>query len=105
MIRVGELNRLITIKQPTFTQDGTGQEVPAWSNLASVYAKVKYDRGREGLSEDVEVNRLSRTFIIYFRDDVTEKMQIEYDGDTFDIIAINQIGYREGLEIQTDLHQ
>jgi len=105
MIRVGELNRKIIIRTPAFTQDSTGQQIATYSNLASVYARVIHDNGNEGLSEDIEVNKTGRTFITYFRTDVTEKMQIRYDGKDFDIVSIKEIGFRELLEIKTELHQ
>lgn len=97
-MRIGNLDRRITIEQNTPATDSFGEQDASWSELDTVWAEVRTQSGREifraGTQAEADV-----TFRIRYRSDLTRAMRIIHDGDAYDILAINEIGRREGLEI------
>ena len=107
-MRAGRIDRRITIQEATRTQDALGEPVPAWSFLATVWAEVRAARGgggeREGEGEKLEATEL-RLFRIRYSSTVSSvgpQHRIIYDGKTYDIRAVAQIGRREGLAITAE---
>ena len=98
-MKAGNLDRRITIQALTATQDGAGQPVETWADLATVWANVQHLRGIEPF-QGQEFNAQRKTvFKIRYRDDVDVTCQIIFDGDTYDIFSVNETGRRDGLEI------
>lgn len=102
-MRAGELDRKITIQQLAVTRSPLGDEVKAWSTLASVWAKVMPVSGREFANATVEQRLTEKTlrfrirYLASARKDT--KLQIVYDSETFDVKHIAEIGRRVGLEL------
>lgn len=99
-MQAGRLDRRITLKTVTETQDTAGQVTRTLTDLATVWAE-KRTTGRE-LWRAQQVNaEVSAVYVIRYRSDVSPDMRIydTEDGLDYDILAINEIGRREGLEI------
>jgi SPP1 family predicted phage head-tail adaptor len=93
------MDRMITIRQVSVVQGPDGADIETWSDLASVWAKVRPARGRENTGQPGIIAEADTVFTIWHRADVTRRMEIRYDGDDYDIKSINELGRREGLEI------
>lgn len=104
------MDRRIRFKEQGTTRDAYGETDTTYSNLSdtdatlgNVWAEVVYpgsakesERGQSlfperDLSFVIRHPRGSWT--------PTEAMRVEYDGDTFDVIGIQEIGRRDGLRI------
>ena len=100
-MKTGTLDRRITINTTTVAQDGAGQPIPTTVVLATVWAKVDHLRGREPFQGGQFNAQRVTVFTIRYRTDVDETMTIEFDGETYDIQSVTEIGRGEGLEIAT----
>lgn len=91
--------RKIIIERETQTRDDFGSIVKTWTTLATVYANVIPVSGRELYTSDRSNIRSLTRFFIYYREDVTEKDRINYEGNYYDITYKREVGYRESLEL------
>ena len=100
-MNAGELNRRIVIKEKTTTRLASGAESSSWTTKANCWAKVLQKKQDEETENDsfVLVDRL--VFKIRYRNDLDTEMQIEYNGKTYEILAITEIGFRKGNMIVT----
>ncbi len=94
----GRLDRKITIQELTTTNDEYGEPVESWSDLATVWAEVKQQSARE-MWESGKVSEVEMMFRIRYRSGIDTTNRISYDGDTYDITGVREIGRRDGLEI------
>jgi SPP1 family predicted phage head-tail adaptor len=101
MIKSGDLDRIITIQAATQTPGAFNTPVTTWADyLSDIAAAVQPLGGRE-LFVAAQVNsKATHKFIIRWRDGITEKHRIHYDGKYWDLAAPVEIGRREGLAIQ-----
>jgi|GEM_PF-305713 len=98
-MQIGRLDRRITIQANTVTRDSVGEAVDSWSNLDTVWARIIYEAGREGVDMQSEVAQQQVTFIIRYRSDVTPMHRITYDSEIYHIEAVKELPRRKGLEI------
>lgn len=98
-MRAGKLDRRIVLQAFTTTQDGYGEENESWSTFATVWAQVMPFTGRERFVADQVSGEADTRFRIRWRSDIDVTQRIVYDGDTYDIEGVIEIGRHEGLEI------
>lgn len=80
-------------------RNANGESVPAWSLLDTVYAQKLDIRAREFFAGQQVQGDVNTRFRIRWRDDVTVLDRIIYNGLTYDIQQVSEIGRREGLEL------
>lgn len=103
MIRAGELDRLVTIKRPQAGQPNAINEViDGWTDVGPLWAKKTpvNDTERARASEQGAV--VTDRFLIRWSSDVAAldpRWLLTFDGRTYDISGVKEIGRREGLEI------
>ena len=97
----GTLDRRIVIQQNTPAASGSGAMAPSWATLATVWARVTEQHGREFLAADQTVAEQRAVFRIRHRSDVTEEMRISYNSRIYEIQSIAELGRRVGLDINT----
>jgi SPP1 family predicted phage head-tail adaptor len=95
----GAYDRRITIQKKTLTLDGAGQEVESWTTAWTPAARVRPFRGSERFAAQQIVGQAVVTFEIRYRSGVTVEHRILFDGRTYDIRDIRELGRREALEI------
>lgn len=102
MIEAGKLDRRISIQRYGVTYDDDNQPIEAWTPLTTVWASVQY--ASDG--ERVRAAEVGATITIRFQiryssvvAGVNPKDRVVYDGKTFDISAVKELGRREGQEI------
>lgn len=99
-MRSGELDKSIAIQTNTPVQDAFGEPIDSWATTVTVAAKVMPTRGGERFTAQQYVGRTVVTFKIRWRTTPpTVKNRIVYDGRTYDITDVRELGRREGLEI------
>ncbi|MES2959799.1 MAG: phage head closure protein [Pseudomonadota bacterium] len=97
----GQLDQRITIQQSTPTKNDRGEAIPAWSTLATVWAKAEPLRGREFFAAAQMQESVDVKFTIRYRDDITAQMRVLWRGQPHDIVSppIDVRGQRESLEL------
>lgn len=94
----GRLRHRIVIQQLTETQDSAGQLIPAWKDLATVWAEKKHDSSREFFSVQKVYSEVTDLFIARHLPGVNTRMRVSYDGRHYDILgADDQDGRRREL--------
>lgn len=101
-----ELNRKITFRQLTITQNpSTGEMIEAWTDFVSVFAKIEPLVGREYLAAAAIQDEIPTKFTMRFRGDIDPAMRIAFDGTEYNITSIQNIrsANRETLIYATSL--
>lgn len=101
-MRAGRLDRRITIQGKSITQSDSGEEVVTWGVVATVWAEKIENRGDERFAARQIVGHAVRTFRFRWSDTVSEvstEHRIVFDGRSFDITDVREIGRREGIEV------
>jgi SPP1 family predicted phage head-tail adaptor len=100
-MRAGDLDRRITVERLQAGEPNDFNEVvEAWTVLATLWAKVAEERGREFLaSESQIVGEAKAVFTIRYRADLRVTDRLRHSGRIWNIRSIREIGRREGLEI------
>lgn len=90
--KIGALRHRVTIRKYSTSRDAYGQEVVAWSNLATVWAAYEY---RINTSEETELADKKTAvatvrWTLRYRDDIEPKMRLTDEaGNLYDILSIS----------------
>lgn len=98
-MRAGRLDKRIIIQSKSVLQNGSGQPIESWSNLAEVWAQELPMRGGERFQAQQINGSAVMTFKIRYLTGLSVLNRIIYDGKTWDIHDIRRIGRKEALEI------
>lgn len=101
-INAGELDRRLTIQEPSGTQDEYG-EFPndQWADVyTNISCGVTYMKGGEIWESQQSVGNLTTDFKIRYHSGVTPKMRIVFEGETYDIKRVIEVTRRKGFVIQ-----
>lgn len=98
-MKAGDLDRRITILALTVERDDFGGVVETWSEVATVWARYLPGAGNERFMAATTYAETQARFHIRWRGDVTPEYRLSYDGKEWDILSVNEIERREGLEI------
>lgn len=91
MICVGQLSRRLTIQQSVSTPDDAGGSDTSWSDVATVWAKIRPLHGNEKLIGDTVTSRISHKVTIRFRSDLLPSLRFASDERFFDILSVVNI--------------
>jgi SPP1 family predicted phage head-tail adaptor len=103
-VRYGRLDRRIAIQRKTVTQSPSGQPVETWATLATRWASVKPVSGDERFSDPQLAAKQQTEFEVRHAADVAsltpmDRIVLTATGAVHDILAVHEIGRREGLKI------
>jgi SPP1 family predicted phage head-tail adaptor len=101
-LQAGKLDRRICIKRNYPTKDGYNADVDDWRELATVWAARLNISDGERFRAGETMATLSARFQIRWSPsvaDVDPRDRIVFEGRTFDIAGVKELGRREGLEI------
>lgn len=89
-LAAGKLNRRITIQRRDSGQDGAGQPVQTWTDVATVRAQPAGDTGLSTIraSGDLPAPIKRYSFRIRYREGLDEGMRVVYGGHNFDIKTV-----------------
>lgn len=100
-MRSGDLDRRITIERVTIGESPSGEPTETWNALATVWAKVEQQGGREFFASAQEVSERKVVFRIRWIEGLTVLDRVVCDGDVHDIHEVRRLGRKEGLELHT----
>lgn len=99
-MRPGSMDRRITIQQRTQTRDANGAALDSWSTWAECWAEVKYKQPSaeqgEVYASDKFTAQMMADFRIRYKAGLVPTMRLQYEGQTWNIRAVSEIGRREG---------
>lgn len=100
-MRAGKLDRQIVIQRKSVTYATDGSPINSWSTLATVWAQQRPNRGDERFAVRGLVGKAVITFQMRYRADLalTNQDRIVYDGKTWDIADVREIGRHVVTEI------
>lgn len=106
-MNIGKMDRQIVLQRKTTVKDSIGYPVETWATLATVWADVRPVSGREALGSGEALGRLlgSQTaqMFIHFYSGLTTADRISYDGKTWEIRYIREVGRGEMTEIVAEV--
>lgn len=107
-MKFGQMDRRITLQRATLATNAYGERVETWGTLATVWAQIQYKEGsgKEAVQSDQLFSSQPVHFIIRYSTDVSSirpSDRVSYNGDTYQIEGIQEIGRAEGLRIVTTL--
>jgi len=101
MIDTGKLQHHITLQRKHTTRDPvTGETIPLWVDLTSVWASLEPLSGRDFIAAAAVQSKVDVRVEIYYRDDVTNALRIKYRGKVYTIHAVLP-DKESGLEYMT----
>ncbi len=98
--QVGQLDRRITLRNPTEAKDAYGEDVRTYTDLSDVWAKVEYQKSNEKEETERLTNITKVDFTIRYRSDVTAKTQISWHSETYEVDGILFIGREEYIVLK-----
>jgi SPP1 family predicted phage head-tail adaptor len=101
-MQIGKLDRRITVQREMVVgDDGYGNEIIDWGNLATVWARVIQQTGREFFALSAIQAETRVVFHLRFIEGMTTEDRVDYDGQLHDIHEVRELGRRAGLELHT----
>ena len=103
-MRPAAMDRRIRIERsvPDTSFDGAGQDI--WVPVATVWAEVRQQGGREYLTDGFNNAERRRVFFIRWMDGVTAAHRVVYEGKPHDIQEVREIGRHDGIELHTKVY-
>ena len=102
-MRSGNLDRQVELQAKTVKQDNYGEEIETWTKIATIWAGRKDLRGNEFFAAKQLSAEITCKWIVRYRNDITpDASRLVYDGKIHDVLAVIELGRREGLELMTD---
>lgn len=99
-MRSGPADRLITIQSKTVEKDEYGEEIETWTEVKKIWAMRRDLRGKEFYAAqqlNAEINTVFKTR--YVSGITPDSHRVVYDGLTYNILAVVELGRREALEL------
>lgn len=100
-MRAGDLDRRVTLRRKTVTQDAYGEEIEDWTDLATIWANVRQESGREFFANATTNAERKVIFRIRWLAGIAVTDKVQYEGRDHDIHEVKELGRREGLELHT----
>ena len=87
-MRAGTLNSRVKIQQQSTDQDGAGQPLTTWSDVATVWADIRHVSGLQVVKADAQSSTVKASVRIRFRDDVTAGMRLLHETTIYSIAGV-----------------
>ncbi|HTN60267.1 MAG TPA: head-tail adaptor protein [Devosia sp.] len=101
-VNAGDLDRQITLQRYGISYNADNEPIEGYAGFATVWASWRRATARETLA-GAEVNATATDiFEIYWSPEVADvdpKDRLIFDGKSYDIASVAEIGRREGLRI------
>lgn len=100
MINAASMDQRVTLRSQSATADALGQRVDVWTDVATVWARVRPAKGREYTAAGAEQAAADVEVDIRHRTDVTTALRLVWRGVTHEILAVTEpLANREYLRL------
>lgn len=106
MLAAGSFKYRITIQELTINRDAMGGVTETWINKYSNLPAAKRElSGREKFhaKSDREISYDSKIFEIRYIKGITKIHRVVYDSMYYDIVRVQEVGFREGIDLTIQL--
>ena len=97
----GKLNRRIALQSNAPIQDTYGDMIESWSLIGNVWAEMVSAKGSEKFTAQQDAGFDTVVWRIRYRSDLDNLDRVVYDGQNYDILGVNEEGYRTNLILIT----
>lgn len=88
-MQIGKLRHRVRIERPDTTQDlDTGEMVPGWALVATVWASVEPLSAREFIAAQAGQSEVTARVMMRHRDGITPDMRLVHRGKNYDIHGV-----------------
>jgi SPP1 family predicted phage head-tail adaptor len=87
-MQAGKLNRRVTIEQKSTVQDAYGQPVETWTEVATVWADIRDQTGKEYFAAQATQNPVQTKITIRYRAGILPAMRVVHGSGTYNIEAV-----------------
>lgn len=87
-MQAGLLRKRLTIQKPSQAQDGYGQTLDTWTDVATVWGEIVPVSGREMIAANAMQESKTHAITIRYIAGITPKMRIKYGTRLFDIQSV-----------------
>ena len=95
------LDRWVTVEQPTETQDAANQPVTAWTRLFKCPAKYRPFSTKDDIQSEIPFAQDIAEFTIRWTDKINAKMRLVFEGNYYYITGFPQeIGRRHMIKLR-----
>jgi len=101
-MQIGDLTHRIDVQSYTVTTDENGQQLPVWTTLSTVWARVVYESAGESTEADQLTAVQTVKFFVRYLSTINELMRIRWEGQYYKINAIEEIGLRRFLVLRAE---
>lgn len=98
-MKAGKLNQLIKIYRIKQVQNELGEMVPCREFYTKAFASVTFTKGGEKYVSARFVSECEVLFTVRYREDIGATHEIEWNGRTFEVLAVLPIGNKDGIAI------
>lgn len=99
--RAGLRDRQIVILRRTLSYNDMGEPVETWTETATAWAHVQYKTTDESMNAGATRAEKTICFRVLYRTDILESDRVRFDGLSYQITGLTELGRRELLEIET----
>lgn len=84
----GKLIWRCTLQQPATGQDGTGQPLPGWVDVANFWADIRQTGGLEAIKAGAVTSKVQTSIRLRYRTGIHSGMRVVCGGATYNILAV-----------------
>ena len=99
-MRAGKLDRSITVERVSYVDDGAGNQIEHWAELAAMRAQIVEQSTDEFMRNWGASSETVIAFRTRYLDGVTVADRVVYDGTPYAIVQTKDIGRQRGLELR-----
>ena len=103
MMILGDLRHSIQVIGKQVTKDEYGAEKVIWIDKIKLRAARKFQGGEKTIEGKEVFNSKKIVFTTFYRNIISEDDRIIFEGKKYLIKSIVEIGFKEGLQIDTEL--
>lgn len=87
-MQAGKLNRRVTVKELSDTQDAAGQPVQTWADVATVWAHIRHLSGVESIKADADTSVVKASIRIRRMTGIDAGMRVYHGATVYEIKAV-----------------
>lgn len=90
MINAGQMDQRVVLRMQGTTQDALGQVVAGWTDIATVWARIRPAKGREYSAAGAQQALAEFEVDIRYRTGLTTAMRLRWRGLDLEILAVTE---------------
>lgn len=98
MLQIGNMRHSIVIQRLYTTKDAYGADTSTYVDYITLKADLRNRTGNKTIVNQEIFNQATLVFWTHYRP-IVETDRIKFNNNTYIILNISEIGYREGLEL------